>query len=116
MSSRSWQLRVQDMLERIESISQLVNHLSFEDVQNNPILAKAILFDLLVIGEASANIDEAIIVKYSEINWGDIIGMRNIVIHQYFRISLEILWDTIKNDLPTLKQQLQNLLESEQGA
>jgi uncharacterized protein with HEPN domain len=39
--------------------------------------------------------------------------MRNLVIHEYFRVSLEILWDTVKNDLPTLKQQLQNLLEKE---
>lgn len=115
MSSRSWQLRVQDMLERIESIFQLVDNISFEDIQNNSILTKAILFDLLVIGEAAANIDQAIIHKYPEINWRDVIGMRNLMIHQYFRINLEILWDTVKNDLPTLKQQLQSLLENETG-
>ncbi|MEA5616249.1 DUF86 domain-containing protein [Cronbergia sp. UHCC 0137] len=113
MSSRSWQLRVQDILERIDAISELVIKVSFEDVQNNVPLAKAILFDLLVIGEASANIDELIRQKYPEIPWRDIISMRNLVIHEYFRVSLEILWDTVKNDLPTLKQQLQNLLEKE---
>jgi hypothetical protein len=46
MSSRSWQLRVQDILERIDAISELVIKVSFEDVQNNISLTKAILFDL----------------------------------------------------------------------
>jgi uncharacterized protein with HEPN domain len=113
MSSRNWQLRVQDIIQRIDSVTESVSNLDFEDVQNNEILAKSILFDLLVIGEASANIDEAIRLKYPEIPWRAIISMRNRVVHQYFRISLEILWDTVKNDLPILQRQLQSLLENE---
>ncbi len=113
MSSRKWNLRVQDILERIEAISQSVNNLSFEDLQNNENLTKAVLFDLLVIGEAAANIEENIRLQYSDIPWRDIINMRNRVIHEYFHISLEILWDTVKNDLPILRQNLQILLENE---
>lgn len=78
-------------------------------------LTKAILFDFLVIGEAANNIDQTIINKYPEISWSDLIGMRNLMIHQYFRINGKILWDTVKNDLPVLKHQLENLLEKEMG-
>jgi uncharacterized protein with HEPN domain len=104
---------VQDILERIDSIFLSVNNLSFEDLQNNENLTKAVLFDLLIIGEAAANIEDNIRLQYSEIPWRDIINMRNRVIHEYFRISLEILWDTVKNDLPILRQKLQILLKNE---
>jgi uncharacterized protein with HEPN domain len=112
MSSRSWQLRIQDILERIDSITELVSGLSLADLKQDRILAKAILYDLLVIGEASAKVEIAIQSKYQQIPWREIADVRNKIIHEYFRVSLEIAWDTIENDLPILQKQLQELLEN----
>mgnify|MGYP001163233411 FL=1 len=49
--------------------------------------------------------------KYSEVNWSEAIGMRNILVHDYFAVNLDVLWDTIKNNIPVFKRQIVKILQ-----
>lgn len=69
----------------------------------------AVVRNLSVIGEAVNNIPDEIKIKYQDIPWDEIIGMRNKVIHEYFGVDADILWETIKTDLPIFKKQILKL-------
>ena len=69
--------------------------------------------NLEIIGEAASHIPATIIEKYPDVQWKYMKGMRNILIHEYFGINTEIIWQTIKRDLPLLKDQLVKIIRQE---
>ncbi|MCL4362744.1 DUF86 domain-containing protein [Candidatus Parvarchaeota archaeon] len=69
----------------------------------------AVIRELAVIGEASKNISDSFKVKNNFIEWKKLAGVRDIVVHQYFNIDLDIIWDIIKYDLPELKKKLETI-------
>jgi uncharacterized protein with HEPN domain len=71
----------------------------------------AAIRQLAIIGEAASKLGEHVRDRHSEVPWAKIISFRNILIHDYVGVKLEILWDIIRDDLPTLKQQVQQILE-----
>jgi uncharacterized protein with HEPN domain len=68
---------------------------------------------LQVIGEAARMISEPTKLSRPEIEWTTIAGMRNRIVHEYFRVDFEILWDTIQEDIPKLNEQLRPLIPPE---
>ena len=64
------------------------------------------MHSLWIIGEASNHISEEIKNQFSDIEWTQIIGMRNIFVHEYFGVDLILVWEIIKNDLPVLKEKV----------
>lgn len=64
-----------------------------------------------IIGEACARISSPVKDKYPEIEWKNIVGFRNISIHEYFGVNFQIVWQIAQNDLPTLKQQFTTILD-----
>lgn len=85
--------------------------MTFTDFQNDRKTIKAVLYNLAIIGEAAGSLLPEVEILYPEIPWIDIRGIRNIVVHEYFRVNLEIIWETIKTDLPPLVQQLQEVIK-----
>lgn len=67
----------------------------------------AVIRNLEIIGEAAANVPQEIQDLYVDIPWYQMKGMRNILIHEYFGVDNDVLWNTIKKDLPILKEKLQ---------
>ena len=67
--------------------------------------------NLEIMGEAAKHIPESIQLKYKEIPWPQMKGIRNILIHEYFGVDIEVLWKTAHEDLPHLKIQIQTLLD-----
>jgi uncharacterized protein with HEPN domain len=65
-----------------------------------------------IIGEASNHISDEIKTKFSEIEWSQITGMRNVFVHEYFGIDTKLVWEIIKNDIPDLKEKVQIVLKS----
>ncbi len=65
---------------------------------------------LQIIGEAARSLSSGLTDKYPEVPWGEIIGMRNILVHNYFEIDLEVVWGIVQNDLPPLKKQVETIL------
>ena len=115
MSSRSWQFRIQDILESANNIIDYTKDLTFETFCENKIIQKAVLYDYMIIGEASRYIPEDIQKRYPDIPWRLMGDMRNVVTHEYFQVRLKLIWQGIDTDLPVLIQQLQKLLDNETG-
>lgn len=113
MSSRDWKLRVQDILSAIAGVQRRTANITFAEFQQNETVVKAVLYDFLIIGEATRNIPTEIQTGYDDIPWRFMHGMRNVVAHEYFQIGLEVIWKTLQEDLPLLVPQLQELLERE---
>ena len=113
MSSRNWLVRIQDILDSTCTIRDCTAGLSFETFCENKVIVKAVLYDYMIIGEASKHIPEDRKKRYPEIPWLLMGDMRNVVTHEYFQVRLKLIWQGINNDIPLLIEQLQNLLEKE---
>lgn len=106
MSERNWNLFLEDIVESIELIEKHVQNMDYTDFTKDRKTIDAVVRNFEIIGEASRNIPEDIKEKYSKIDWIGLVGLRNRVIHEYFGISLQIIWTIIKEDLLNLKEQL----------
>lgn len=104
--------RIFHILEAISEIEKYIENRNFDDFLNDSMFRFACIKQLEIIGEASNHISSETKEKYSEIEWQQIVGMRNLFIHEYFGIDLNIAWDIIENDLPSLKQALVSVLEN----
>ena len=73
----------------------------------------AVMRALEIIGEATKNIPQSFRHKYPDISWREIAGTRDKLIHLYFGINLDLVWKVIREDIPVLKKQIQEVLEAE---
>lgn len=110
MSSRTWQERVKDILTCIDSIQSFANGMTLDQFADDAKTIKAIAFEFSTMGEAVRAIPLTVREQHPEIPWGQMLGLRNVVVHEYFRIDEEVLWHTIQNDLPPLIPLLETLL------
>jgi uncharacterized protein with HEPN domain len=78
-------------------------------------LQLALAMEITTIGEAASRLSEELRAKYPELQWHLIIGMRNILVHAYFRLDLDVLWEAVRTDLPNLISQLERLITLESG-
>ena len=99
-------LFIEDILESIKAIEEYSKDMNKEELELSRLKQNAIIREIEIIGEAVKNIPENIKNKHKEIEWRKIAGMRDVIIHGYFRIDLNAVWNVIKKDLPTLKKQM----------
>lgn len=112
MSKRGSLLYLQDILTSLSRIDDYTKDLSSEDLDNDWKTIDAVVRNLEIIGEAARNMPEEVVEKYPDVPWGGMVSMRNKVIHEYFGVDLDILWKTVKEDLPLLKEQIVSILEA----
>ncbi len=110
MSKRDVRVFVADMLQAIEKIERYTRGLSFDHFERNDMVTDAVVRNLEVIGEAARHIPPGLREQYPEIDWTRVIGFRNIVIHAYFAVDLEIAWTIATQRLSQLKTILQRML------
>lgn len=108
---RDVRLFVIDILEAIQKIEAYTRQIDFEGFMKDEKTKDAVLRNLEVIGEAVKNIPERLKERYPEIDWNGAAGMRDKLIHEYFGVSFPIVWETVMNDLPSLKQGLGEMLK-----
>jgi uncharacterized protein with HEPN domain len=84
-----------------------------EDLANNRMLVLAVVKDLEIIGEAAGRISSECRTRHPGILWAVMVGMRNRLTHAYFSIDLDIVWDTVTNDLAPLIEQLERVIQEE---
>lgn len=109
---RSCKLYLKDILVAIKKINKYTTGLTFKRLKRDALVSDAIVRNLEIIGEASKNIPRRIREKYPDIEWRKICGLRDILVHEYFGIDIQILWDIIKNKLPDLKKKITRVLKS----
>ncbi|WP_028844904.1 DUF86 domain-containing protein [Thermodesulfovibrio thiophilus] len=106
---RDLQLVLQDILEEIDRIKRFIEKIdNWQDFYNNELVYYAVLKCLENIGEASKHIPEDKR-KLTNIDWRKIAALRNILVHEYFGIDAEVVWDIVKNRIPELKEIVKEL-------
>ena len=103
---RDVMLFIEDILDSITKIESFSEGLTKEKLLTDDLHQSAIIRQLEIIGEAVKNIPDKFREKYSGIQWRKIAGLRDVIIHAYFGINLDRVWDIIKADLPDLKQKI----------
>lgn len=106
MSRRTTPLLVDDIWEAIEKIERYVSGLTHDDFVADDKTIDSVARNLEIIGEAANRLPQTFKVQHPEIEWRQIIGLRNRIVHDYFNIDMEIVWAIIQNDLPVFKSQL----------
>ncbi|MFH1890881.1 MAG: DUF86 domain-containing protein [Candidatus Kuenenbacteria bacterium] len=97
------------ILEAVDKIEKYLKNVDYEFFLKSTIVIDAVTRNFEIIGEAANNISDEFKEKHPEFSWFDMSNMRNKLIHEYFGVDLNIVWDTCKNDLPKLKEQLQKI-------
>ena len=101
---------IYEIEQAISQIEKYIIGLEKGDFAQDKMLQDAVIYQLMIIGEASSKISKDYLIKHSEIPWKEIIGMRHKLAHDYSSINLDEVWKAAKEDLPPLKNQIQNLL------
>jgi len=110
---RDYKVYLNDILEAIRKIQNYTKNMGFSEFKRNELVQDAVIRNLEIIGEAVKRIPDSIKREHPHIEWRKIAGLRDILIHAYFEIDLEIIWDIIKNKIPSLKEKILKILEEE---
>jgi uncharacterized protein with HEPN domain len=102
MSKRRDADLIQDILESINRINTYTEKISFEEFSDDYKSQDAVIRNLEILGEAVKLLSTETKEKYAQIPWKDITGTRDRLIHDYFGVNIDIVWDIIKNELPQL--------------
>jgi uncharacterized protein with HEPN domain len=111
MSKRDWKLFVEDILESLDLIEEYVADMEFENFKEERKTVDAVVRNLEIIGEAARYIPDTVKEKFAEVDWKGVVGLRNRIAHEYFGLSLSVIWRIIKEEFKPLKEQMQEILE-----
>ncbi len=103
--------RLDDILRAASRIEAFVEDVELEAFQENDLLQSAVIFQLLIIGEAAKHLSEDFRETHKEIPWSKMARMRDRLIHGYFDLDLEIVWETATRDIEHLLSQLEKIVE-----
>jgi uncharacterized protein with HEPN domain len=101
---------IEDIISAMDKAIDFVKGMSYEEFTRDDKTAFAVIRALEIVGEAIKNIPSDVRKNYPEIPWKDISGMRDKVIHEYFGVKLDIVWTTVKGEIPTLKPLFEKIL------
>jgi len=104
---------LEHMLDAIINIETFMGNVSKQEFLDSVEKSSAVIRQIEILGEAAKNVKPSIISKYPFIPWKEIIGVRDKVIHHYFGIDLEIIFDIVEKELPSLKKNLQKIIQLE---
>ena len=109
--------RVRD-LDRLEHIKECIDHVmdflqgkSFEDMKSDIMCFHAVVYNIMIIGEAANMLTKEFREEHSEVPWRDIIDMRNVLVHGYYVASPLFIWETYHKDLPPLRESIDQYIK-----
>ena len=108
---RNKNIYLQDIFKAVSKIIVLTEGMDFRRFSKDERTVDAVLYNFAIIGEAARHTPETTRQAYPDIPWMDMQDMRNLVIHEYFGVDLQIVWKTIKDDLPPLLDMLMHALK-----
>lgn len=104
--------RLEHILSAIECVEEYTNNMSEEQLKIDKLRLHATIYNVQIIGEATYKLTKEFKQEHAATPWHLIEIMRHILVHDYFRINLDVLWIVIKEDIPLLKEQVKEYLNS----
>lgn len=103
---------LEDILEACSRILCYTEGLTFEDFQRDRKTLDAVLHNLVTIGEAVKKLPGAIRERYPDVEWNRIAGLRDVLVHEYFGVDEEIVWDIVQNKVPRLQGLVEGIIRT----
>lgn len=116
MSQRDDRVYIGHMLDTANKAIGFVVGVEREEFDNNELLRLSLTHLLQIIGEAARRVSPDFRAAYPTIPWKAVVGMRSKVVHDYLDVDEDVVWDTVKNDLPPLIVELETIIDSEESA
>jgi uncharacterized protein with HEPN domain len=110
---RPEKLYLTDIVEAAQFIAKFVQGAGLDEFEQNEMMNSAVLQKLTIIGEAASRLPKEFTNRFPEIPWVDIVGFRNIAVHEYFAIRWDIAWTAATEEVPVLKEQVERILREE---
>lgn len=109
MTDKNERLYIHDIVDSIEKIEDYTKDLSFEQFSDDQKTIDAVIRNFEIIGEATKNLSNEIKFSYQDVPWKEMAGMRDKMIHDYSGVDLTIIWKTIKERFPGLRESLKGI-------
>ena len=103
-------IRLNHILDAINDIEIFLKDADYKIYESDKMMQSACIHQLQIIGEAANHFSDEFFKEYEDIEWAEIVGLRNMLIHEYFGIDIRIVWQVLQNDLPRLKKNIQKIL------
>jgi len=97
---------LQHIIESIKNIEFFLGEIKVDEFLKNALIQNAVIRQLEIIGEAVKNVSQDVKKKYKNIQWKEIAGLRDKLIHEYFGVDLNLVWSICKKDIPELKKNI----------
>ena len=110
MSRRDDDMRLRDMLDAAEAAIRVLGARSAKELEDDEAISLAVPHAVEIVGEAASRVSPSFCAAHPEIPWSEATGMRHRIVHDYFAVDYQRLWDTVHNDLPQLIALLQRIL------
>ena len=114
MPPKDWTIRLEDMIEAGEKVIRYTREMSsLQAFSSNEMAIDAVIRNVQIIGEAARHIPDEVRARYPDVDWVGIRGMRNILVHQYGAVRLDVVWNVVQTDIPVTLPRLREILERE---
>jgi len=110
---RREELLLLDIIEAADAIRKFLAGVAIERFLQDDLLQSSVLLKLIIIGEAAARLPAEFRARHRDIEWSDVIGFRNILVHEYFALRWPTVWETATADVPKLRQRVAAVLAAE---
>ena len=111
--ARSEELHLRDVLNSVAKLRDYLRGRNREELVTDSFFQDAVVHRLEIIGEAVAHLSDDLRSRYSTIEWADVVGFRNVAVHGYFSLDLDVVWSSATVDAPMLGRLVQDILDRE---
>lgn len=113
-NDRDYVLFLEDILQSITKIEEYTKNFTYEEFREDEKTIDAVVRNFEIIGEAVNNIPKSLKEEYPHVEWKEAVGFRNVMIHEYFGVDTDAVWETVNNNLPAFKEKISNVKDSEE--
>jgi len=110
MKERDYGIYIEDIIEHMTYAEEFIKCMTFEEFANDKKTVLSVTKCIEIVGEATKQIPDSIRDKYPEVPWRDMAGIRDRLVHGYFKVNLEIVWVTVAIEFPEIRPMMENVL------